>query len=144
MQADIAATCPRLHLRVEYLNEFFEVAYPRIKGLLEQGRYKNVLFNLDQCGDSHVNRETIIDIMRSYASAEIFYTFMISSLLAFLKKDQPDQLTKRLDYLGIKGTDITSRNDLMSKNDWLGTAEDGLRGLPSMCAICEPVLDQQS
>lgn len=123
MQADIAATCPRLHLRVEYLNEFFEVAYPRIKGLLEQGQYKNVLFNLDQCGDSHVNRETIIDIMRSYASAEIFYTFMISSLLAFLKKDQPDQLTKRLDYLGIKGTDITSRNDLMSKNDWLGTAE---------------------
>lgn len=115
MQAEIAATCPRLHLRVEYLNEFFEVAYPRIKGLLEQGRYKNVLFNLDQCGDSHVNRETIIDIMRSYASAEIFYTFMISSLLAFLKKDQPDQLTKRLDYLGIKGTDITSRNDVVMR-----------------------------
>lgn len=40
---------------------------------------------------------------------------MISSLLAFLKKDQPDQLTKRLDYLGIKGTDITSRNDVVMR-----------------------------
>lgn len=134
MQADIAATCPKLHIRVEYLNEFFETGYLKIKGLLEQGRYKNVLFNLDQCGDSHVNRETIVDIMHSYTSAEIFYTFMISSLLTFLKKDQPEQLTKRLDYLGIKGADITSQNDVMSKNDWLGTAEKMVFEVFQRCA----------
>lgn len=123
MQANIAETCPKLHLRVEYLNAFFETAYPKIKALLEQGRYRSVLFNLDQCGDRHVERDTIIDIMRSYPAAEIFYTFMISSLLAFLRKDQPDQLTTRLDYLGLKSADIGELNGVMSKNDWLGTAE---------------------
>ena len=95
----------------------------KTRALLEQGRYRSVLFNLDQCGDSHVERDTIVDIMRTYPAAEIFYTFMISSLLAFLKKDQPDQLTARLDYLGLKTTDIGELNGVMSKNDWLGTAE---------------------
>lgn len=123
MQSDIAESCPKLHLRVEYLNTFFETAYPTIKALLERGRYRSVLFNLDQCGDSHVERDTIIDIMRSYPSAEVFYTFMISSLLAFLRKDQPDQLITRLDYLGLKSADIGELNGVMSNNDWLGTAE---------------------
>lgn len=123
MQADIAQTCPKLHIRAEYLNSGFEEAYLEIKAFLEQGRYRSVLFNLDQCGDSHVERDTIIDIMRSYPAAEIFYTFMISSLLAFLRKDQPEQLTARLDYLGLKSADIETLNGVMSKNDWLGTAE---------------------
>lgn len=123
MQADIMQTCPKLHLRVEYLNEAFEAAYPKIKSFLGQGRYRNVLFNLDQCGDSHVERDTIIDIMQSYPKAEIFYTFMISSLLAFLKKDQPEQVAARLGYLGIKSSDTDSLNGTMSKNSWLGAAE---------------------
>lgn len=134
IQAAIAQTSPKLHLRVEYLNEFFEVAYPKIKGFLEQGRYRSVLFNLDQCGDSHVERDTIIDIMRSYPSAEIFYTFMISSLLTFLKKDQPEQLTARLDYLGLKSTDIDALNGILSKNDWLGTAEKIVFDVFQKCA----------
>jgi hypothetical protein len=36
LQADIVATCPKLHLRVEYLNEFFETAYPKIKRFLSK------------------------------------------------------------------------------------------------------------
>src|SRR3546814_19949047 len=51
VQADIAQTCPKLHVRSEYLNELFEAAYPKIKGLLDQGRYRSVLFQLDQCGE---------------------------------------------------------------------------------------------
>ena len=120
---EIAQNCPKLHLRVEYLNDLFEVAYPEIESLLAQGRYRNVLFNLDQCGDSHVERDTILDIMRSYPSAEIFYTFMISSLLAFLQKDQPEQLRKRLDHLGMTFSSIQSLNGVMTGKDWLGTAE---------------------
>ena len=80
MQADIALTCPKLHLKVEYLNDFFEVAYAKIKTLLGQGRYRSVVFNLDQCGHSHVERGTILDIMHSWPAAEIFYTFVINLL----------------------------------------------------------------
>ena len=124
VQADIAQACPKLHVRAEYLNELFEDAYPEIKEFLDRGRYRSVLFNLDQCGDSHVKRNTILDIMRSYPSAEIFYTFMISSLLAFLQKNQPERLQARLNHLGVTSTGIDALNGVMSRNDWLGTAEN--------------------
>ena len=123
MQAEIAQACPKLHLRVEYLNEIFEVAYPKIKDFLEQGRYRSVLFNLDQCGHSHVERGTILDIMQTYPAAEIFYTFVISSLIAFLQKDQPERLRAQLSHLGFSNNDVHALDTLMSRKDWLGTAE---------------------
>ena len=122
--AGIEQTCSKLHLHVEYLNDLFEVAYPKIRSFLERGRYRNVLFNLDQCGDKHVARRTIVEIMHSYPSVEIFYTFAIESLLAFLQKRQPEQLRKRLGYLGLTGSDIQRLDpDLISTNEWLGKAE---------------------
>ena len=119
----ISRTCPQLHIRAEYLNDRFEVAYPKIENLLAQGRYRSVLFNLDQCGDSHVERDTIRRIMCSYPAAEIFYTFMISSLLAFLQKDQPQQIRKRLAHIGLTDSSVQSLDGLVSRNSWLGTAE---------------------
>lgn len=49
-------TCPKLHLQVGYMSEDFEAAYPAIRDLVAEGRYRNVLFNLDQCGHSAVER----------------------------------------------------------------------------------------
>jgi three-Cys-motif partner protein len=83
--AEIAQNVPRLHLRVNYLSRAFEEVYPELKELLERGEYKNVLFNLDQCGHSKVDMATITDIIASFASAEIFYTFGITSILKFYK-----------------------------------------------------------
>jgi three-Cys-motif partner protein len=134
MQAEASQSCPKLHLRVEYLNEFFEAAYPDIKRLLGQGRYRSVIFNLDQCGHSHVERNTILDIMHSYPAAEIFYTFVISSLLAFLQKDQPERLRAQLDHLGLTSNDIQALDALMSQKDWLGTAEKIVFDAFRLCA----------
>jgi three-Cys-motif partner protein len=50
LHGEITQNVAKLYLRVEYLNEPFEAAYPTIKQFLQQGRYRNVLFNLDQCG----------------------------------------------------------------------------------------------
>lgn len=133
-QVNITQTCSKLHVHVEYLKEVFEGAYPKIKEFLKQGRYKNVLFNLDQYGDSHVKRRTICDIMRSYPSAEIFFTFVIDALLAFLQKNEPDQLKARLNHLGVTSADIGALGILMSKNDWLGTAENIVFDAFRLCA----------
>ena len=95
-----------LHLQVEYLDKPFEVAYPAIKELLQRGRYQNVLFNLDQCGHSHVARSTLADVVASFASAEIFLTFAIMSLLAFLPKDDPALLADQLAPLGVGFADL--------------------------------------
>lgn len=121
--ASIAAEVPRLYLRAEYLNRSFEGAYHLIKQLLEQGRYRNVLFNLDQCGSAQVERSTLSDIVSSFTSAEIFYTFAIASLLAFLQKSNPTLLAIQLKFLGVTPADLAPLEARMSNNEWLGVAE---------------------
>ncbi|WP_182178511.1 three-Cys-motif partner protein TcmP [Methylobacterium radiotolerans] len=122
LHAAIAETMPRLHLRIEYLTDTFEAAYPSMKQLLEQGRYRNVLFNLDQCGHSHVGRATLLDIMRSRPSVEVFYTFAIEALVAFLRRSDPGQLTAQLQPFGIAPS-VEGLDAAMSRNTWLGAAE---------------------
>ena len=117
------AEVPKLHLQVRYFEKPFEVLYSEVKELLVQGRYQNVLFNLDQYGHSDVGLGTLSDIGSSFASAEIFYTFGISSLLAFLRKSNLQLLTKQLGFLGVTSTDLSSLDGQMSKREWLGAAE---------------------
>lgn len=121
--AEIERDVPKLHIRIEYMAEQFEIAYPRIKQILQQGRYRNVLFNLDQCGHSHVDRKTLLDIMGSYASPEIFYTFAIQTLISFLRKSEPTALASQLDHIGLDGADLKTLEGAMSRQTWLGAAE---------------------
>lgn len=129
--AGIKGEVPRLHIQVSYFTKRFEVVYPTIKQQLIQGRYQNVLFNLDQCGSSHVERSTIFDITSSFSSAEVFYTFAIQSLLAFLEKQDPQLL---LGFLGVKTADISVLERRMSNNEFLGAAERLVDGAFKGCA----------
>ena len=104
--AEIKQDCSKLHISVKYTSYEFESAYPAVKQLLQNGRFRNVIFNLDQCGHSHVNRTTLIDIMRSYPSAEIFYTFAIESLLAFLRASEPAVLASQLASINLSDADL--------------------------------------
>lgn len=115
--------CPKLHIRTQYLNGRFEVVYPRIETLLANDGYTNVVFNLDQCGHSHVQLSTIMAIMRSRRSVEIFYTFMIEALLAFLRKSNPRLLAQQLSYLDLSPHDLVALECAMSRKEWLGAAE---------------------
>lgn len=121
--AAAAENAPRLHLRVEYWSKPFEEAYPEVKLRLQNASYRSVIFNLDQCGHKHVDRRTLIDIMRSWPSAEIFYTFAIQSLLTFLSQAEPQLLQKQLSYLGLPPGALESLDALVHKGAWLGSAE---------------------
>jgi len=124
LQAEIIETQPKLHLRVEYLNLAFENAYrQQIKPMLGQGRYTNLLFNLDQCGHSLVSHDTVIDIMRSYPSVEIFYTFAIQTLMSFLQKSDPSALSAQTGHLGVDLGNHVDLDGVVNKNEWLGVAE---------------------
>lgn len=113
----------KLHLHAEYMNRPFEEAYPVIKQLLGEGRYRNVLFNLDQYGYRQIDRSTVIDILNSFSSTEVFYTFAIQSLLAFLQKSDPERLAARLAFLGTTTEILGNLEAQMSKETWLGAAE---------------------
>lgn len=119
--AGIVADHPRIRISAHYLQDTFEASYPAIKELVRVGGFRNVLFNLDQCGHSQVALDTIVDIMTSTPSAEIFYTFMVKSLLAYLHKRSPEKLLKQLSPLGI--TDLKGLDALQSNQAWLGEAE---------------------
>lgn len=119
--ASVASEVPKLHLQVIYSNKPFEAAYAEIKQMLERGGYRNVLFNLDQCGHSHAERATIADIIGSFNSAEVFYTFAIESLLAFLQKGDPN--AGPLNHLGVQADELSNLEGRVSKNEWLGAAE---------------------
>lgn len=121
--ADITDNEKELKIKTEYLSQPFEQAYPKIKELLSRNRYRNVLFNLDQCGHSHVDRKTILDITRSNPSAEIFYTFAIEALLAFLRKSEPLMVASQLSAVGLETGDLKALEGQMNKSTWLGIAE---------------------
>ncbi len=132
--AEIKASVPQLHIAVRYLNEPFEAVYPHIKALLEEGRFRSVLFNLDQCGHSRVHRGTLVNILRSHQAVEIFYTFSIGSLLAFLRTDEPVALAAQLAHLGLSEHELKELEGAMSKQAWLGVAEQLVFGAFRDCA----------
>lgn len=123
MLAEIKQNVPKLHIQTEYMSEPFETAYPRIKEMLLKGRYQNVIFNLDQCGHSHVDAATLREISVSFTSAEIFYTFAVASLIAFLQKANPKLVLARLGFLGVTQTDLSVLEGQLSNRAWLGAAE---------------------
>ena len=114
---------PNLHLRTVFMTELFEQAYPEIKIIIEKGRYRSVLFNLDQCGVSQVNVITLLDIMHMSSSVEIFYTFMIKSLLTYLNKSDPAKLGAQLKALNISSTEQSKLHGGQSNDAWMGAAE---------------------
>jgi len=132
--AEIQASCPQLHISVEYMTAEFKRSYPKIKALIAAGRFRNVLFNLDQCGHSQVEHATLIEIMRSTAAVEIFYTFAIESLLTFLSRTNKRLMAGQLKHLGIDGTNLHAVEKAFSNAEWLGAAEKLVFETHKVCA----------
>ena len=114
---------PDLKVNVLYHQQSFEALYPAIKRLLSSRDYKSVLFNLDQCGHAHVEQKTLRDIILSFPSAEVFYTFAIETLLAFLQRTNPTALERQLRHLGNAAALLADLDQLMTNQQWLGAAE---------------------
>ena len=121
--ADIKTQSPKLHVQPLFMAETFETAYPEIKALIQQGRYRSVLFNLDQCGVSQIKLEIVLDIMNVSPSVEIFYTFMVKSLLAYLSKNNPRLLASQLKALEISTSEQAKLHEGKSNDEWMGAAE---------------------
>ena len=121
--AEIRDTHPALHLNSHFEVGQFEQLYPSIREMVARGRYRSVLYNLDQCGHSQVRRPTLVDIMHSTASAEIFLTFAIQTLLTFLMSSDPQRVANQLKHLEVSGADLLAIENIINKDAWLGAAE---------------------
>lgn len=125
-----------LSLTIEYHSSLFEKVYPEIKQRLLKAKINNVLFNLDQCGYSHVSTNVIRDIMHSWKnkSAEIILTFMISSALTFLSQNKKKSGVPLESQLQEKVDAILDNQGLLNKQEWLGEAEKIVHAYLSQCA----------
>lgn len=113
-----------LHIEINFYTDSFESIYPKIKQRLLTARCRNVFFNLDQCGYSQVTSWILRDIISSWNSAEILFTFMIESLLTFLS---PNKSTNSVPLepamMGKINSLLKDRDNLIGKKDWLAEAE---------------------
>lgn len=112
-----------LIVHVIYMNLDFESGYEEIKTALSKYGVNNVIFNLDQYGFNKIDRNTIFNIMNSFSSSEIIYTFNIQSLLTFLEKGNIDGVKKVLDFLRVPGEEVEILSNNKNNNEWLGAAE---------------------
>lgn len=112
-----------LALQIEFYQGEFEASVDEFSARVESGSYRNVIYNLDQCGHSHVKRGTINRLVRSKKSVELFLTYAVQSLITFLDQNDPETIRRRLEYLNLRPGALAFTDELMSKNEWLGTAE---------------------
>lgn len=123
--AEAKDTCPQLHVRIEFSHSTFKEAYPEIKSKIQLGKYRNVLFNLDQCGYSDVDLDTIKDILFTWKSAEAFLNFPIETVKTFISPDK-NKSSALKSHQKIRDdiyAELAKNGGLLSKADWLGEVE---------------------
>lgn len=101
----------------------FEQVLPALISAVEAGRFYNVIYNLDQCGHSHVERSTILKLISSEKSVEIFYTYAIQALITYLNKSDPESVRHELSHLAPDPGTLEFTDELLSNKEWLGSAE---------------------
>ncbi|MBH9995883.1 MULTISPECIES: three-Cys-motif partner protein TcmP [Bartonella] len=120
---DIKEKNSGLNIKIRYSNCIFEQRYRYIKEEINKLKIQNVIFNLDQYGYTHVTKEIIIDIMNSFKSVEILFTFMIGGFLQYASPSDIPKIQKNLDRIGISYEDLNAIRDIIDKKEWLGAAE---------------------
>lgn len=110
-------------LQVDFHQGAFEELIDIFRARVEIGRYRNIIYNLDQCGHSHVSREVISKLACSEKSVEIFLTYAVQAFLTFLERNNPDIIRKHLEHIGLRPGSLSFTDDLMSRGEWLGAVE---------------------
>jgi len=101
----------------------FAEVYPELKSLLLAHKFSNVLFNIDPCGYTQVNLPIIQDILGSFRSAEVFFTFMIGSLFNYSSWLNPKKTNGLMrDFCGSQ-EEFFKDDSFRKKEEWLGTVE---------------------
>jgi len=106
--AEIRAANTDLDLKLHIYHDFFENKYPVIKEIIQKQGINSVLCNLDPCSYTDISTVTLSDIMCSFKSVEIFYTFMLGAALRYKDKTDMQDIKKLLMSLDIPVRELSS------------------------------------
>lgn len=122
-EARNTASGRKLNVRILPKQGPFVDIYPEVRSILLKYRFSNVLFNIDPCGYTQVNLPIIQDILGSFKSAEVFFTFMIGSLFNYSSWMDPKKTNDLM--LNFCGTQEQFFQDesFRKKAEWLGAVE---------------------
>jgi len=116
--------CEYIDLKIIFLNREFENVYPEIKDILAKERFfRNVFFNLDQCGSTFVAQSTIIDILGTYKSSEIILNFAAESMFTYLSRKDLVAFKKALGRHGVDEKQVGDISRLANKREWRAAIE---------------------
>ncbi len=132
LQEEIKDTCLQLHTQIIYLSNKFKSIYPDIKAYLSQGRYRNVMFNLDQYNYSDVDFTTIRDIFSTWKSAEAFLTYSIETIITYISTEKEKNKVFAHDEKLLEEIYNLKNGIVINKSMWLGSIEKFIFG-----KICE-------
>ena len=93
------------------------------KVALRNGSYNSVIYNLDQCGYSHVRVESIRRLMNSAKSVEIFLTYNIKSFLAFTSQRDQKKFHTITAHLNLPKAYQDLPKYVISKKEFLGSMQ---------------------
>jgi len=122
-----------INLTVDYRNFSFEDEFQNIFTDLQEGSYKNVLFNLDQYGYKGVWVDTIKKITSSFSRPEIFLTFSVDTIKTYYSQDQEKNRVP-LNHLGVDCTIQELMDGPVSTGERLGIIEKFVFNALGPCA----------
>lgn len=121
MMKEIAETCPRVSLEINFLIGTFEENKIPICENIKSKNFKNVLFNLDQYGYTQISEKSLSYLMNVARSSEIFLTFAIKSFLTYLTPSRVAEISANnsIPFTG----NISDIDKNQNKKQWLGSVE---------------------
>ncbi|WP_160299275.1 three-Cys-motif partner protein TcmP [Sphingomonas sp. SRS2] len=133
MVEEIAETCPRLSLEINFSVGAFEENKISICESIKYKNFKNLLFNLDQYGYTQVSEKSLAYLMGVARSTEIFLTFAIESFLTYLTPSRVIEISANnsIPFTG----NVAEIDKNQNKKQWLGSVEkivfEALKGISS-------------
>lgn len=123
LRAEAQENARYLRTDVEFTTLPFAAAFPALEAKVVARRAPNLLVNLDQYGHGEVFREQIVATFGWANSVEVFFTFAVESLLAFLNKRDPVRLERQLQRLQLSPAELSVLRGQLTNKAWLGAAE---------------------
>ena len=110
-------------LEVAYRTVPFETLAPDIERMVKDGKFSNVLLNLDQCAYNAVHRATLARLIQMTRSVEILYTVGIQTLISFLSINDPKRVAQALRFLDLDPAKQIIGPETIARTQFLGTME---------------------
>lgn len=112
-----------INIDIQFSTKAFEEFLPECLKIVSAFKCQNIIYNLDQCGNSLVRPSILAKLMANHRSVEIFLNYSIQSFYSFLQQNDPEALKKQLRALEVDPAHVDALDLVVSKDEFMGMME---------------------